>query len=68
MSAIVQCTACDFGQHEHHDHDWGIKPGLLGGAVCDCPGDCAERFQARIDKMRAVFRSDAYAAAVARGG
>ena len=49
MSAVVDCPACQFGHHERHIGPWNVREGVLGGAVCDCRGDCAER-AARTDQ------------------
>lgn len=43
MSRALDCPACMTGDHEGHNRDWNIKPGLIGGEYCDCTGDCAER-------------------------
>lgn len=43
MSIAADCYACAAGNHTRHDRDWNLRPGLIGGAFCDCPGDCAER-------------------------
>ena len=42
VSALVTCGPCQMGNHERHD-PCPVKapPGVLGGAVCECKGDCA---------------------------
>lgn len=56
MSAIVDCPGCQFGEHEKHDPRWGVIDGLLGGCVCNCQGDCAAAWQARIERFNETFR------------
>ncbi len=56
MSAIVDCPACSNGRHEGHDAKHGVRPGLLGGAECNCSGDCADRHDAATERLlRAIF-------------
>jgi len=43
VSRIVDCPACQSGHHERHVGPWNIRPGLLGGDRCVCPGDCTDR-------------------------
>ena len=43
MSYPEDCYGCRKGIHAQHDPDWGLIPGIIGGAVCPCKGDCAER-------------------------
>jgi hypothetical protein len=43
MSTIANCPGCESGRHDQHVGSWDAKPGLIGGAECDCSGDCAER-------------------------
>jgi hypothetical protein len=45
MAALVDCPGCQWGEHEKHDPKHGVIPGLIGGTVCACSGDCAERFE-----------------------
>ena len=54
MSAIVDCPACMWGEHERHIGPWNVREGLIGGAVCCCPGDCAKR---RFDATKPWFPS-----------
>ena len=51
MSVAADCPACAWGNHEHHDASHGLKPGLIGGSHCACPGDCAERFKAECEHL-----------------
>lgn len=46
MSWRVACPGCTQGDHTQHVRDWNIRPGLIGGAWCDCPGEpeCSARF------------------------
>lgn len=48
MSAVVTCSSCQMGDHEHHT-EWVTKPlpGVLGGAMCICPGGCVDTVSAR---------------------
>lgn len=60
----MDCPDCMFGDHAHHNEEWDVKAGLIGGATCRCVGDCAERsrkaFAARIWPETAVDRLEAY--------
>lgn len=41
MSYLAPCPGCCAGQHERHVANWVQVPdGVLGGALCSCPGDC----------------------------
>lgn len=41
MSAIAPCGGCSMGDHGKHVEHWlDAGPGVLGGAVCNCSGDC----------------------------
>ena len=52
-----------YGEHDRHDAGWGLRPGLIGGYRCDCPGDCAEKFARMAEELhRTIF------APPARGG
>ena len=42
MAIAKDCTACWNGNHEEHDANHGIKPGVIGGTYCDCKGECVE--------------------------
>jgi hypothetical protein len=53
VSFSAPCPGCLMGDHERHERDWGIKPGLIGGSSCDCVGDCAETFAAEGAAMAA---------------
>ena len=65
MSALVTCSACQMGDHEHHDPN-PVKPppGVLGGAVCNCPGGCTS--SPEVDLLLAIF-ADAAPVEVNRG-
>lgn len=45
MAAPVDCPGCTGGEHEKHDPKRGVIPGLIGGSVCVCKGNCAERVE-----------------------
>ena len=51
MSTIVDCPACMNGDHDNHVGPWNVRPGLLGGSVCCCQGDCDERSKAAFEAM-----------------
>lgn len=41
MAALAPCPACQMGNHAGHDEHWQKAPeGVLGGAYCNCRGDC----------------------------
>ena len=41
MSAVVNCPGCQMGEHDRHVYHWNNPgEGILGGAVCECKGDC----------------------------
>lgn len=41
MVAIVLCMSCQMGEHENHVYRVQTAPrGVMGGAVCTCPGGC----------------------------
>jgi hypothetical protein len=48
MSRAALCGGCLMGDHKRHERDRNIHPGVIGGEYCDCPGDCAEVFWARV--------------------
>lgn len=47
------CSACLEGDHDRHVRDWNIRPGLIGGAWCDCPGQptCKQRADAAAERL-----------------
>jgi hypothetical protein len=45
MAALRDCPGCAWGDHEKHDPQHGVIPGLIGGSVCVCSGDCPERLE-----------------------
>lgn len=47
MSRPADCPACSSGNHDSHDTKHGSQPGLIGGTICECKGDCPERASAR---------------------
>lgn len=59
MSMPSLCVGCLMGKHDQHKQDWGIKPGVIGGAWCNCPGDpeCAERAEKAVEMMREYYAS-----------
>lgn len=41
MSAIVRCLPCQHGDHDgHHEVVQTVPEGVMGGARCDCKGEC----------------------------
>jgi hypothetical protein len=43
MARITICNACERGDHKHHYRVvQAVSPGMLGGAVCTCRGECAD--------------------------
>ncbi len=43
MVALSPCTGCRFGKHEDHVSNYApAPPGVIGGFMCPCRGDCAE--------------------------
>jgi len=55
MSVHVDRPACTSGDHDRHNPEWGIRPGLIGGQYCACSGDCAERADAAAAEWIARF-------------
>ena len=55
MAYPMDCNACIGGDHENHDATEGTRLGLIGGSICECIGDCAERFEARCAELRTIF-------------
>lgn len=53
MSIRAACPGCMSGHHDQHVRDWNIRPGLIGGAWCDCPGDpeCTWKFEEFAKRM-----------------
>lgn len=45
MSLPSLCFPCSVGDHDKHNRDHGIRPGLIGGTYCPCEGNCADRMQ-----------------------
>lgn len=44
MALFFDCFACQVGQHAEHVATPQPTPeGMLGGCICPCAGDCAER-------------------------
>lgn len=43
MSALTICGACERGEHQHHRKVvQAVPPGMLGGSVCKCRGECVD--------------------------
>jgi hypothetical protein len=43
MALIVRCHSCQMGNHDDHVRIVSPPPeGGVGGAICDCPGQCRE--------------------------
>lgn len=55
MSWRMVCPGCASGDHSKHVRDWNIRPGLIGGAWCDCEGEpgCTERFKEFAERLMA---------------
>lgn len=61
MSFPADCLSCVAGKHEGHNSKEGTRPGLIGGTVCNCTGDCAERAAAAWESIFAdISRTYAY--------
>jgi WhiB family transcriptional regulator, redox-sensing transcriptional regulator len=43
MSVLVDCGACQAGDHARHDSSHHGPPGVLGGHQCGCQGNCRPR-------------------------
>lgn len=38
------CHACQAGDHKHHVRNYApAPPGVMGGSMCACEGECVER-------------------------
>ena len=44
------------GDHSGHDGKHHGLPGLIGGSICVCQGDCAERFTVRMERIFGPIR------------
>jgi hypothetical protein len=55
MARADDCGPCRWGNHDQHDRDHGILPGLIGGTYCACTGDCAQRAETRAADIGAWF-------------
>lgn len=53
MALSHDCIGCQDGDHTRHNPLEGAIPHLIGGTVCPCTGDCAERLEA----LRVAFRT-----------
>lgn len=41
---IIDCIACQYGQHDmHHEVIEQPPSGVMGGSMCPCKGECVER-------------------------
>lgn len=41
MAALVDCPACQEGDHSGHVLQWdSAPPGVFGGRICPCLGHC----------------------------
>jgi hypothetical protein len=46
---LHDCIACQYGMHDEHVRvTQPVSEDVLGGAMCPCKGDCAERNAERI--------------------
>lgn len=45
MALPRDCTGCSVGKHDQHSATEGSTPGLIGGSICECTGDCVDRWQ-----------------------
>jgi len=43
VTLLVDCIACQHGDHEGHVSGWNAVAGRFGGWQCPCEGDCGER-------------------------
>jgi hypothetical protein len=44
MAAIRMCNPCQIGDHKHHYRIvQAVSEGMLGGAICDCKGECQDK-------------------------
>ena len=55
MSVASRCGSCLMGDHDGHVYEFGLIPGLIGGAYCACGGDCASEFVAEAERFNAMF-------------
>lgn len=43
MAALGLCTSCRYGMHDKHQKIvQPCPPGMCGGIICPCEGDCTE--------------------------
>jgi hypothetical protein len=58
MAIFADCMACREGLHEYHvDVPGPVPEGVMGGHICPCKGDCAQRnrhIDGRIPSMEAA--------------
>jgi hypothetical protein len=45
VTLLVDCAACQHGDHEGHVAGHNAVAGRLGGWQCPCPGDCDDRYR-----------------------
>jgi hypothetical protein len=44
MSRISECDGCRMGDHKRHRRViQAVPPGMMGGVVCGCRGECVKR-------------------------
>jgi hypothetical protein len=53
MAAFSDCMPCRYGMHGDHVPVPGpVADDVIGGWICPCEGDCAERNRERIESER----------------
>lgn len=59
VSYPQDCGGCAIGYHDSHDAHHGIRsrPELIGGAVCECKGDCADRWRMSMARIQELLRA-----------
>lgn len=57
MAISADCPSCQHGDHSDHDPRWGVRPGLIGGVVCGCTGDCSARAEKARRELSRKWRS-----------
>ena len=56
MAALAPCPSCQWGDHEGHIESWKpAPPGVLGGFVCNCKGNCVDEMGPLIEEMFRAF-------------
>jgi hypothetical protein len=60
MSRNTICHACEDGDHKRHQRVvQAVSPGMLGGSVCVCQGECKDgRYKKTIDELLGLKPGD----------